>query len=136
MTTTYKDEWWSVGLPAGWEAEKDDDTTLIGTEDGPGMLQLRDFRSGSRDIDDADLKELAGPHAKGGGQLLRIRYGGFSGFYVHYKSEGNLWWEWWLRNGRLALHATYHCPETARASEESTVAAILGSLQTVAAGAL
>jgi hypothetical protein len=136
MTTTYKDDWWSVQLPAGWAAEKQDDVTLIGREDGGGLLQVRDFRSGSRDIDDGDLKELAEPHIKGGGQILRIRYGSFSGFYVHYKAEGNLWWEWWLRSGRLALHVTYHCPEADRAVEEATVAGILGSLDTVAAGAL
>ena len=48
--------------------------------------------------------------------------------YVNYRAEDQLWYEWWLRSGRIALHATYHCPYEERHREEPQVAAILGSL--------
>lgn len=128
--TKHAGQGWAVDLPEGWGGELgEDDTTLIAAEDGPGLMQVRSFRSEGRDIEDDDLKDLASSHTKGGAQIYRGRYGAFSGFYVHYKHEQTLWYEWWLRSGPIAFHATYHIPEENRTSEEATVARILGSLQ-------
>jgi len=131
MRRKHEAQWWSVDLPPGWQARREEDCHLIASERGAGLLQIRDFRSDGRDIDDDDLKELADHHVRGGATLFRVRYGKFSGFYVHYRAEGNLWYEWWLRSGKLALHATYHCPVEQESAEEATIAAILGSLQSV-----
>jgi hypothetical protein len=130
MTERHTDRWWSVRLPDGWSGRVDDDTTILSASDGPGMLQVRSFLSEGRDIEDDDLRELAKPHTDQGALLRPIRYGGgFTGFFVHYEAEGNLWWEWWLRCRRLAIHVTYHCPVEARTQEEATVAAVLNSLR-------
>ena len=130
MSERYADRWWSVRLPDGWSGEIDDDTSILSEAGEPGMLQVRSFHSDGRDIEDDDLRELAKVHTDNGAALLPIRYGGgFSGFFVHFEAEGNLWWEWWLRCRRLALHATYHCPREAKARQEATVAAVLGSLR-------
>jgi hypothetical protein len=129
MGRKYTAQRWAIDLPAGWQARLDGDSTLIASEEGQGLLQIRDFRSDGRDIDDDDLKELADDHIQGGASLFRVRYGKFSGFYVHYRAEENLWYEWWLCSGKLAMHATYHCPVEQEAVEEATIAAILGSLQ-------
>jgi hypothetical protein len=131
MGSRYSGERWSVNLPAGWQARRDGNTTLIASEDGPGLLQIRDFRSDGRDVDDSDLKELAHDHVEGGATLFRVRYGQFSGFYVHYQAEENFWYEWWLRAGKLAMHATYHRPVDVMSVEETTIAVVLGSLQPV-----
>ncbi len=130
MADRWTSEWWSVRLPEGWTGEVNEDTTLISTADGPGLLQLRAFHSDGRDIDDDDLRELAKHHVDGGAVLLPMRYGGgFTGFHVHFEAEGTLWWEWWLRCEGLAIHATYHCSPENRAREEATVAGILNSLR-------
>jgi hypothetical protein len=132
---TFAQRGWAVDLPRGWSGELgEEDTALLGADDGPGLMQVRSFRSEGRDIEDDDLKELARPHTDAGAQLFRVRYGIFSGFYVHYKHEDTLWYEWWLRSGPMALHVTYHVPEAQRAVEEATVAAILGSLRRVDGG--
>ncbi len=133
MGRKYADRWWSIDVPAGWQARLEDDCSLFASEQGVGRLQAKALRSAGRDIEDDDLEELADHHAQGGASLFRVRYGTFSGFYVHYRAEADLWYEWWLRSGKVALHATYHCPVEARAVEEATVAAILGSLQLVEA---
>jgi hypothetical protein len=129
MSDRYETEEWSVRLPTGWSGEVDDDTVLLSAEGGPGLMQLRSFRSEGRDIVDDDLRELAKPHTDHGAPLYPVKYGGFSGFYVHFESEGTLWYEWWLRRGRLAMHVTYHLPQEKRSEEEATVAAILSTLQ-------
>ncbi len=79
--------------------------------------------------DDDDLKSLAAHHVEQGAQLHRVRYGEFSGFYVHYQAEENLWYEWWLRAGLVALHASYYCGLDDRSKEEASIAWILGSLR-------
>lgn len=135
MSSQYSHEWWSVELPAGWSAEREGDIVLIGAEESRGLLQIRSFRSDGRDISDADLRSLAEPHTKGGATLHRNRYGGFDGMYVYYRAEENIWYEWWLRSGRIALHATYHRPYEERHREEPEVAAILGSLHNLDAEA-
>jgi hypothetical protein len=131
MGTRYAERWWSVDLPAGWSGEAEGDTALIAAENGCGLLQIRSFRSDGRDIEDDDLKDLASEHRKRSAEavLHRARYGAFSGFYVYYRAEAQLWYEWWLRSGRIALHATYHCDVADKTREEATVAAILGSLR-------
>jgi hypothetical protein len=128
VSNRYEDEWWSVELPPGWSGEREGDTAMIGAEDGCGLLQVRSFRSDGRDIDDGDLRSLAQAHLDGGATLHRNRYGGFDGMYVYYRADDRLWYEWWLRSGRIALHATYHCPYEERHREEPEVARILGSL--------
>ncbi len=130
MKERFNSEWWSIQLPTGWSGRVSEETALLSAEGGPGLIQIRTFHSNGRDIRDDDLKELADFHVQAGAMLYHIRYGGgFTGFYVHYESEGKLWWEWWLRNGRLALHVTYHCPSEVRSVEEATVAAILNTLR-------
>jgi hypothetical protein len=130
VSDRWQAEWWSVRLPDGWAGEMDGDTTLISAEGGPGLLQIRAFHSDGRDIEDDDLRELAKHHVDGGAVLLPMRYGsGFTGFHVHYESEGVVWWEWWLRCGRLAIHATYHCPDEARSEEAATIAGILNTIR-------
>lgn len=129
MSNIYEDEWWTINLPSGWSAKRDDDTVLIAAEDGSGLLQLRSFRSDDRDINDEDLKTLASHHVEQGAKLLRVRYGEFSGFYIHYRADPDLWWEWWLRSGPLALHGTYNCGAEDQNQDEASVARILGSVQ-------
>jgi hypothetical protein len=131
MGRKYTGQRWAVDLPVGYQARLDGDCTLIASEDRAGLLQIRDFRSGGRDIDDDDLRELADQHAEGGATLFRVRYGKFSGFYVHYRAEDDLWYEWWLRSGKVAVHATYHHPVDELSTEEATIAVILGSLEPV-----
>lgn len=128
MSNRYSDEHWSVDLPVGWSGEREGDAALIHADGGCGLLQIRSFRSDGREVEEADLRSLAEPHTKGGATLHRNRYGGFQGIYVYYRAEESLWYEWWLRSGRIALHATYHCPFEQRNREEAQVAAILGSL--------
>jgi hypothetical protein len=129
MGKSYEDEWWAVDLPAEWSGQRDGDTALIAAEDGCGMLQIKAFRSDGRDLDDDDLKSLAAHHIEQKAQLHRVRYGLFSGFYVYFQAEQEIWYEWWLRAGPLALHATYHCGVEDRSREEASVARILGSLR-------
>ena len=132
MKNVYEDECWAVDLPSGWSGQADEeepDTALIGAAEGCGLLQIRAFRSDGRDIEKSDLEHLAAHHIEKRAQLYRVRYGSFSGFYVHYRAEENLWYEWWLRTGVTALHATYHCPVDDQAREEASVAAIMGSLR-------
>jgi hypothetical protein len=129
MDKSFEDEWWAVDLPDAWSGERDDDTVLIAADDGCGLLQVKAFRSDGREIDDDDLKSLAAHHIEQRAQLYRVRYGEFSGFYVTYEAEQDLWYEWWLRAGPLALTANYHCPIVDRSREEASVARILGSLR-------
>ncbi len=129
MGNEFEDEWWAVELPTGWAGKRDDDIALFAAEDGCGLLQLKAFRSDDREIDDDDLKSLAAHHVEQGAQLHRVRYGEFSGFYVHYQAEENLWYEWWLRAGLVALHASYYCGLDDRSKEEASIAWILGSLR-------
>jgi hypothetical protein len=131
MTDRWGTERWSVRLPDEWSGETDDDgTKILAPPAGEGLLQIRDFLSDGPDIGDDDLRELARFHVERGATLLPMRYGGgFTGFHVHFEAEGTLWWEWWLRRNRLALHATWHVPRGEEGRDEATVSGILNSLR-------
>ena len=126
---TYKTNWWSVQIPEGWEAERDDVCTTITANQAVGALQISAARNDEGPATDEDLLGFAEEHVRGGAKLREVSLGNLSGFYIHY-SDGELYSrEWWLRSGNTIVLATYTTELAQRREEDSVVDEILGTLE-------
>ncbi|KAB7624305.1 hypothetical protein [Alkalilimnicola sp. S0819] len=118
---------WKIDLPAHWEVEEDEDSTIIYEEDGVGALQISGLVA-EQDVTDGDLREFAAEHLAAGARAEAVELGEFSGFTFSYTEDDEHWREWYLRTGPVALFVTYNCDLEDRGVEDEAMEQVLGTL--------
>ena len=121
----YESSWWSVVLPPGWTASRENECTTFRATPPLGALQISSARKDLQPVDDNDLKEFAREHSNSAATLCDVKYGSFVGFSAERSQAGLYWKEWWLRSGRLMLYVTYNVAVPYKDSEMSLVEGIL-----------
>lgn len=124
---TVETEWWSMDLPEEWDAEQDEETIVIGDEDGVGMLEITALERG--DETEADLQALAAELFPKKVKSVPAQVGDFSGLYVHYVDEGDAVREWVISKDGQILLVSYSCDKENAGLDDEIVDQILETLR-------
>lgn len=124
---TVETEWWSMDLPEEWDAEQDEETIVLGDEDGVGMLEITALE---RSNDAAtDLQSLAAELFPKKLKSVPAQVGDFDGLYVHYVDEGDAVREWLVRKDEQILLVSYSCDADNAGLDDEIVDQILETLR-------
>ena len=123
---TVETDWWLLDLPEEWEAEQDEETIVIGDQDGIGTLEITRLESHAENLVDlaAVAKQWLPPEAKG----REVRIGDFDGLYFNYEDEGDAVREWLLRADELNLLVSYACDLEDAGLDDEIIDEILDTL--------
>jgi hypothetical protein len=130
---TVETDWWLLDLPDEWEAEQDDETIVIGDEDGVGALEITTLTRENADADFSDLSALAEQIVPVSSPGKPVTLGGMAGLYFQYQEEGDAVREWLLSDGEILLLITYSCDIENGGLDDATVDDILDTLDRKAA---
>jgi len=123
----YQQPQWSVELPEGWHAEREDEGTLFHRADGVGTLAVTLLCDKDR-VTRETLLELAAPTREEGHDSTDIQVGSHSGLYFSYGEESTAWREWYLAAGHCVFFVSYDCLQADEAKESAEVDAIIAAL--------
>lgn len=125
---TVETDWWLLDLPDEWEAEQDDETIVIGDEDGVGALELTTLTRESSDADFSDMQALAEQIVPEGLVGHPVKLAGMAGLYFQYEEEGDAVREWLISDGEILLLISYSCDIENAGLDDGTVDDILDTL--------
>lgn len=128
--TNYKTQYWSVNIPALWDAEFSDDADVIYDNKGVGELVISTLYD-EDGISDEQIEAMAEEHADSDAIIEDVELGDFDGIMVSYAKEGEFWCEWYLRGENVLLFASYNCDEANAEEDEDVVESILESLEEI-----
>ena len=121
-------QWWIIDLPPEWHAEQDDETIIIGDEDGVGEIAITTLEKEDGDVNDVDLcgftKEIEQEFGKGESCTVSE----LTGYYFEYDDEGDAVRDWYLRCDNLLVLITYSCALENKSMDDSAVNEIIGTL--------
>lgn len=126
--TQFEADDWTIALPEGWRAEREDDCHLLYHAEGVGTLEVRAFVADTP-FDDEDLRELAAEDLDAGAAIGEVTHGDFTGFTFRYREDGVYWRQWRLRSGMLALALSYACALDDAESEDGDIDDLLDGLR-------
>ena len=124
---TVETEWWSMDLPEEWQAEQDEETIVIGDDDGVGMIEITALERS--DAVAADLNALALQVFPEEMKAQPAQVGDFAGLYVQYLDEGDAVREWLLQKDGQMLLVSYSCDAENSGLDDEIVDEILGTLR-------
>jgi hypothetical protein len=120
---------WELDLRPSWTSQTDEECESISLPDGVGALQISTARKDS-DVTDDDLQDFAEKDNDAEAELVATQMGAFRGVEFTHDADGTYWRRWYLRNGRIALFATYNCNIDDKGKEDHDVNQMLSSLRT------
>lgn len=120
---------WTARLPDDWICETQDDIEILYHPEGVGALEISASEQ-PETIGDDDLKYFTSDQIEAGISIAEATCGAFTGIELLYEHETLFWHEWFLRNGKILLLATYTCPLGDEEKEEAMLDVILATLQT------
>ena len=123
---TVETDWWLLDLPEEWSAEQDEETIVIGDEDGIGSIEITRLEHPAAAT--VDLHTIAVQWVPEDVTGIDLRVGDFAGLYFEYMDEGDAIREWLLRAGDLILIVSYVCDEEDAGMDDETVDEILETL--------
>jgi hypothetical protein len=124
---TVETEWWSMDLPEEWDAEQDEETIVIGDEDGVGMLEITALERGNDTA--TDLEALAAELFPKKVKTAPAQVGDFTGLYVKYVDEDDAVREWLVRKDEQILLVSYSCDADNAGLDDEIVDQILETLR-------
>ena len=129
MPAGYTSSWWSIELPSGWSAEREEDCVTFTAESGVGALQVSAYRHNGEAVTDEDLNDFAEVEFVAGIIPQDISCGDFRGIAISYVGGDRFWRKLWLRSGSLLLYVTYNCAAEDQAIEVESVNGMLRPLK-------
>ena len=102
-------EWWSVGVPPEWWAEREDDSIVIGDRDDVGAIEISTLHKESGDFGSREVTEIAAANGEPDWQWTPFDAGMFTGVCCNYQEDADAVREWYLACGPLMLFVTYSC---------------------------
>lgn len=121
-------QWWIIDLPPEWQAEQEDETIIIGDEDGVGEIAITTMEKADGLVDDAELKTFTAELESDFGVGKEVIVGECDGYYFSYEEEADAVREWCLRFDNLLIFITYSCDLSNRGMDDSAVDEILSTL--------
>ena len=125
-------EWWSIGVPPEWWAEREEDSIVIGDRDDVGAIEISTLRKDEGEFSQQELEALASENGEPAWDWTACRIGPFQGVCCQYQEEGDAVWEWYLGSGPLLLFVTYSCDIDNSGLDLAAVEEILQTLSLVA----
>jgi len=126
----YKTQYWSLNVPAQWDAEFSDGADVIYDNNGVGELVISTLFD-ENGIEDEQLEAMVAEHLDFDAELEDITIADFSGVMLSYTQDGEFWSEWYLRTDKLLIFASYNCDESQAEEDDDIVEAIMASLEVV-----
>lgn len=127
-------EWWTLGLPPEWWAEREEDSILIGDRDDVGNLEISTLQRDGGGFTGAEVESIARENGAPHWQWSPYSTDEFSGFRCNYEEEGDAIWEWYLASGAVLLFITYTCAAENSGLDLAAVEEILATLALIPAG--
>jgi hypothetical protein len=121
-------QWWIIELPPEWEAEQEDESIIIGDEDGVGEIVITTMEKQDDIVSDEELVEFTQDLEKNYGKGTKINISELDGYYYHYREDNDAVREWCLRCDSLLVLITYSCDESNAGMDDSAVDEILSTL--------
>ena len=124
-------EWWTLAVPPEWWAESEEESILVGDQDGVGCIEISTLL---KDTGDFDSESVLGIAVEESGQALdwkKVSLGDFRGVHASFKEEDVAIREWYVADGPTLLFITYSCDEENGGMDDAAVDEILDTLMTV-----
>jgi len=121
-------EWWAIGIPPEWWAEREEDSILIGDRDDVGCIEISTLCRDQGDFSRAEIEDIASANGEPGWAWESASLGSFGGVSCSYEEEGDAVREWYLAQGPVMLFITYSCAVENRELDEAAVNEILQTL--------
>lgn len=122
-------EWWSLGIPAEWWTEHEDDVVIIADQDGVGTIEISTLRKDSGDFDAEEVRHIARDNAETSAEWSTVSCGDFTGYCSSWLEEEAAVREWYLARGGVLLFVTYCCEPQQQGLDDAAVDEILGTLE-------
>ncbi len=126
----YKTQYWSLNMPALWDAEADGETDVIYDNGGVGELVISTLYQ-DEGIVDEQLEAMASEHVDSDADIEDVVFGDFSGIAVSFEQDGEYWCEWYLSSEKVLLFITYNCTAKDSEVDGDVVESILESLEEI-----
>ncbi len=121
-------EWWTLGVPPEWWAEREDDSILVGDRDDVGCIEISTLHRDEGEFSAEEVLGIARENGEPDWDWQPARAGDFKGVAVSYEEEGDAVREWYVATGPLLLFITYSCDLDNRGLDDAAVDEILGTL--------
>ena len=124
-------EWWSIGVPPEWWAEREEDSIVIGDRDDVGSIEISTLWNALAEASGVDVERIARESGEPAWQWSACTAGAFSGIGCSYVEGQDAVWEWYLAHGPLLLFVTYSCDIDNSGLDLAAVEEILETLAAV-----
>ncbi len=121
-------QWWMIELPDEWHAEQEDETIIIGDEDGVGEIAITTLQKEQGQVSETELKEYTEEVESQYGAAKRVELAELSGFYFSFSEDGDFFREWYLYCDDLLLLISYCCDEENAGMDDAVVDEILDTI--------
>ena len=121
-------EWWSMGVPPEWWAEREEDSVVIGDRDDVGNIEISTLQRDEGIFEAEEVLAIARENGEADWHWEPLEAGEFSGVQTRYEEDGDAVREWYLADGPLLLFITYSCDMENRGLDDAAVDEILNTL--------
>lgn len=126
--TVLETEWWNMALAPEWWAEMEDDTVVVGDEDGVGCLEFTTVLKEGGAFSAAEVQGIAREESPSVSEWRPVSRGDFSGVVAEFDEEEASVREWYLAAGAVLLFVSYSCDAENRGMDAAAVDALLDTL--------
>ncbi len=126
--TVLETDWWTMALAPEWWAEMEEDTVLVGDEDGVGWLEFNTVIKEDGDFAPREVEAIARDESPDVGDWRPVNRGDFSGLVASFAEEDAAVREWYLASGQVLLFISYSCDSDNRGMDDAAVDALLDTL--------
>jgi len=129
--TVLETEWWNMALAPEWWAELEDDTVVVGDEDGVGCLEFSTLLKEGGAFGADEVQAIAREESPGVSGWKAVTCGDFSGMSASFMEDAVAVREWYLAAGEVLLFISYSCDRENRGMDDAAVDALLDTLSRV-----
>ena len=124
-------DWWTLALPPEWWAESEEDSILIGDQDGVGCIEISTLHKEHGHFDEAEVGGIARDESGSELEWRAANLGEFRGVTGRLEEEGVALREWYVASGSMLLFITYSCELENRGMDDAAVDELLDTLLVV-----
>ena len=121
-------EWWTMAIPPEWWADSEEDSIVVGDQDGVGCIEISTLHKEEGEFDREMVLDIAQAEAAQPLDWQAVKLGDFAGVSGSYVEEDMAMREWYVSNQALLLFVTYSCDLENRGMDDAAVDALLDTL--------
>jgi len=119
---------WTLLVPEGWFAERDDDSIVIVDEDDVSNIEISSLKREQGVVSTDEINEFAADLITAGHAGQNVTVAGFNGLLFEYEDDEEWVREWYLAKGPLLLLITHCCDAEHQGLDNQSVDQLLSSL--------